>query len=55
MTITFESGDGSFDIIIEDHEPVPAEWVSCAAAEIWRKDPADGRLFLIKARGKTTL
>jgi hypothetical protein len=41
MTVTFEPGDGSFDVIIETDEEVPREWADCPAAAIYRRVQGD--------------
>lgn len=51
MTVSHEPGDGSFEVIIEEREPVPQDWVTCKAAVILRRTPFG--FTVVKARGGT--
>lgn len=54
MHMSFEPGDGSFHVVLSEHEPVPAEW-NIPPAEIWREVAADsqaGGYVIVKKLGE---
>jgi hypothetical protein len=45
MKVTFEPGDGSFEVILEDKEPLPPEWNVLGVAVLREISPKTYRLI----------
>lgn len=50
MNVSHEPGDGSFDVVLELHDPLPLEWARCACARIVRRIEG-GRIVVVKELG----